>query len=68
MLKACPLAKIREQDLRSPLQLSEGRLAARPVSTILTGEYSSADITLDHAGLREMLAPYLQALPAELRA
>lgn len=36
-------------------------------STVLTSEYSSADITLDHAGLRALLAPYLQApLPAEL--
>jgi len=30
----------------------------------LTEEYSSADITLDHAGLRELLAPYLTEEPA----
>jgi FlaA1/EpsC-like NDP-sugar epimerase len=36
---------------------------------VLTGEYSSADVTLDHDGLRELLAPYLEApLPAELNA
>lgn len=36
---------------------------------VLTAEYSSADITLDHAGLRELLGPYLDApLPAELNA
>ncbi len=36
---------------------------------VLTSEYSSADITLDRDGLREMLAPYLSApLPAELNA
>ena len=35
----------------------------------LTGEYSSANITLDQAGLRELLAPYLNdALPASLSA
>lgn len=35
----------------------------------LTGEYSSAAITLDHGGLRALLAPYLDApLPAELNA
>ncbi len=43
-----------------------------PVSTassVLTSEYSSADITLDHAGLRELLTPYLsEPLPAELKA
>ncbi len=38
-------------------------------STVLSGEYSSADITLDHAGLRDLLAPYLaEPLPAELKA
>ena len=38
-------------------------------STVLTSEYSSAAITLEHDGLREMLAPYLDApLPAELHA
>lgn len=36
---------------------------------VLTGEYSSADITLDHDGLRDLLAPYLtKPLPAELKA
>ena len=36
---------------------------------VLTSEYSSADITLDRAGLRALLAPYLTApLPAELNA
>jgi FlaA1/EpsC-like NDP-sugar epimerase len=36
---------------------------------VLTTEYSSAEITLDHAGLRALLAPYLdQPLPAELNA
>jgi FlaA1/EpsC-like NDP-sugar epimerase len=36
---------------------------------VLTSEYSSADITLDKAGLRALLAPYLTApLPAELNA
>ena len=36
---------------------------------VLTREYSSADITLDRAGLRALLAPYLTApLPAELNA
>lgn len=35
----------------------------------LSGEYSSAAITLDHDGLRALLAPYLDApLPAELNA
>lgn len=29
----------------------------------LTGEYSSADITLDRDGLRELLAPYLKGRP-----
>lgn len=38
-------------------------------STVLSSEYSSADITLDHAGLRDLLAPYLaEPLPAELKA
>jgi UDP-glucose 4-epimerase len=32
----------------------------------LTDEYSSADVTLDHAGLRELLAPYLNGLPESL--
>lgn len=27
---------------------------------VLTDEYSSADVTLDHAGLRELLAPHIQ--------
>lgn len=31
----------------------------------MTGEYSSADITLDHSGLRELLAPYLAEQPVE---
>jgi len=36
---------------------------------VLKSEYSSADITLDKAGLRALLAPYLTApLPAELNA
>jgi UDP-glucose 4-epimerase len=36
---------------------------------VLTAEYSSADITLDKAGLRALLAPYLTSpLPAELNA
>ena len=26
----------------------------------LTGEYSSANVTLDHVGLRELLSPYLE--------
>jgi UDP-glucose 4-epimerase len=35
----------------------------------LTSEYSSSDITLDHDGLRSLLAPFLTApLPAELNA
>lgn len=35
----------------------------------LTSEYSSAHITLDHAGLRELLAPYLaKELPAGVAA
>lgn len=38
-------------------------------SGAMTSEYSSAEITLDHDGLRELLAPYLGAtLPAELNA
>ncbi len=38
-------------------------------ASVLTSEYSSGDITLDRAGLREMLAPYLTGpLPAELNA
>ncbi|MEZ5290844.1 MAG: polysaccharide biosynthesis protein [Vicinamibacterales bacterium] len=38
-------------------------------ATALAGEYSSAAITLDHDGLRALLAPYLTApLPAELNA
>ncbi|MGE0813625.1 MAG: polysaccharide biosynthesis protein [Vicinamibacterales bacterium] len=38
-------------------------------ATALPGEYSSAAITLDHEGLRALLAPYLNApLPAELNA
>ncbi len=37
-------------------------------STLLTSEYSSADITLDVAGLRELLAPYLSSVPDELKA
>ena len=37
--------------------------------SVLTGEYSSGDITLDRDGLREMLAPYLTGpLPAELHS
>lgn len=37
--------------------------------TALTGEYSSGVVTLDHAGLRSLLAPYLDSgLPAELSA
>ncbi|MBI5034840.1 MAG: polysaccharide biosynthesis protein [Chloroflexi bacterium] len=45
-------------------------LCAAPVTTpALTSEYSSADITLDHDGLRELLAPYLgAALPNEIYA
>jgi UDP-glucose 4-epimerase len=35
----------------------------------LTGEYTSAEITLDQHGLREMLAPFLaEALPSAVRA
>lgn len=35
----------------------------------LSGEYSSGVVTLDHAGLRELLAPHLASgLPAELSA
>lgn len=30
----------------------------------LTGEYSSANVTLDHAGLRDLLAPYLAEKPS----
>jgi UDP-glucose 4-epimerase len=38
-------------------------------SGVMTSEYSSADITLDHDGLQHLLAPYLGAtLPAELNA
>ncbi len=38
-------------------------------SQVFTKEYSSADITLDVAGLRELLAPYIGAdLPSELKA
>ncbi len=31
---------------------------------VLTGEYSSANVTLDHDGLRALLAPYLEGEPA----
>lgn len=40
-----------------------------PATPALQGEYSSAHITLDHDGLRELLAPYLDApLPHEVYA
>jgi FlaA1/EpsC-like NDP-sugar epimerase len=39
-------------------------LLSSPVQQpVLTAEYSSADITLDHAGLRELLSPYLVEQP-----
>lgn len=38
------------------------------VSPALDGEYSSANVTLDHAGLRELLAPYLNGLPGSMNA
>jgi UDP-glucose 4-epimerase len=38
-------------------------------SGVMSSEYSSADVTLDRDGLRELLTPYLTApLPAELNA
>jgi hypothetical protein len=38
-------------------------------SQVMTAEYSSAAVTLDHDGLRDLLAPYLgSTLPAELNA
>ncbi len=45
-------------------------LRETPLGTpALVGEYSSADITLDRAGLRDMLAPFLaEALPSGVRA
>jgi len=45
-------------------------LRAAPITTpALTGEYSSAQVTLDHTGLRQLLAPYLKApLPNEIAA
>lgn len=39
-----------------------------PTERALTNEYSSADITLDHAGLRNLLAPYLASPSAFMSA
>lgn len=39
--------------------------AAPPDSAPFAGEYSSAEVTLDHAGLRRLVAPYLGGALAE---